>query len=494
MRRSHSQATQQAFAVSTAAVCAAIAVLTLAVYLLTLAPDLYSLDSPELAAAAYRLGIAHAPGYPLYTLSGWLFSHAFPVSNVAYRLNLLSALFASLAVVLTFLVGTRIVARPAIAAAAALTLGFSYYFWADALAAEVYSLDAALFAGMLLAALAWRAQPTPQRAAAVGLLFGLGLATRTTTLLYLPALAAFAWLSGERSARSYAAASAGVAAGLLFYLYLPLRSLAGVHVGPGDYGVDGSLHIGDLASWAGFRDHVTAASFQSDAFAYGPAEILRQAGTFTGQLVASFLLVGVPLGIAGAWRQWRADRTLFLLLAGCAAPVAVFFVNYGAIDKEFMFLPVYVVWALWMAVGLQWGVEAFAASGDGAAALWRTGAAALLLPAVALVVNFGLVSLHGEHRPRNNAQEFLGHVAQGGLVYGPFLDVAPFQYLQEVEGQRPDITLVNSWTVDDGFLLELADANVGLRPFYITEDEPILRARYALAPVGSGFEVRPKRG
>jgi len=494
MSRSRQQATQRAAVAPMALVLGAIALLTAVVYLATLAPDLYSLDSPELAAAAYRLGIAHPPGYPLYTLSGWLFSHAFPIGNVAYRLNVLSALFAVAATLCTYLLASRLTPRPLVAAAGALSLAFSYYFWADALAAEVYTLDAALFAGLLLAAFAWRARPSAAGAATVGLLFGLGLATRTTTLLYLPALAAFAWISGERSPRAWAAAAGGAAFGLLFYLYLPLRSAAGVSVGPGDYGLDGSLRVWDLASWGGFWDHVSAAAFRGDAFAYGPIGLARQTATFAGQLTASFLVVGVPLGIAGAVRQWRTDRALFLLFAGTALPIAVFFIDYGTLDKEFMFLPVYVVWALWAAIGVDWAVEVRAPLRGHGASSWRAGAVALVLPAVALAVNAPLVSLHNEHRPRANALELLSHVPEGAIVYGPFLDIAPFQYLQEVEGQRPDVRLVNSWTVDSAFLLALADANVGVRPLFITQDEPVLHGRFALSRAGAGFEVRPKKG
>ncbi len=492
MRQDRQEATQHAGALAVAAACAVIAVVTGLVYRLTLAPDLYSLDSPELAAAAYRLGIAHPPGYPLYTLSGWLFSHAFPIGNVAFRLNLLSAVFAVVATLLTYLLAARLTRRPVIAAAAALSLAFSYYFWADALTAEVYTLDAALFAGLLLAAAAWRERPSAARAVVVGLALGLGLATRTTTLLYVPALVVFAYASGARSASAWAAATAGVAAGLLFYLYLPLRSAAGVSVGPGDYGLDGSLRVWDLATLGGFWDHVSAAAFRGDVFAYGPAGLLRETATFGGRLTASFLAVGVPLGLAGAVRQWRADRVLFLLFAGTAAPLALFFISYGAIDKEFMFLPAYVVWALWMALGMTWAVDAFA--GTGTVAAWRAGAATLVLPAAALAVNAPLVSLHNEHRPRQAAEAFLARVPQGAVVYGPFLDIAPFQYLQEVEGERPDVRLVNSWTVDSQFLLALADANVGVRPFLITHDEPVLRSRYTLAPAGQGYEVRAKKG
>lgn len=473
----------------------ALAVLALFVYALTLAPDLYSLDSPELAAAAHQLGIAHAPGYPLYTLAGWLFSHAFPFGTVALRMNVLSAVFAAGAVATVYLLCARLVSRPAAAAAAALALAFSYYFWAMSLAAEVYTLDAALYAGVLLAAIAWRRDRTLALAGATGLLLGLGMATRTTTLLAAPALIAFAWASGERSPRAWGAAALGAAAGLAWYAYLPLRSAAGVDVGPGTYALDGSLRVFDLASWSRFWDHVSAAQFRGDAFAYGPPGALREAGTFAAQLAGAFLVIGLPLGIAGAVRLWSRDRGALLLIGGTAAPATLFFINYGTLDKEFMFLPAYVAWAAFLAVGLEWAIDAAVASQPAWEHSLGIAAVALALPALMLAVNAPLVSLRGDHSVRERSEAFLAGVAPGAIVYGSFTDVAPLQYLQEVEGQRTDVRLVNSWTVDDAFLAALADANVGTTPFYVMERDRALASRYALVPVGApgkpaGYEVR----
>jgi hypothetical protein len=470
---------------------AGVVLATMVAYVITLAPDLYSLDSPELSSAGYRLGIAHPPGYPLYTLVAWLFSHAFLVSNAAYRLNLLSAIFAAACCALTYALALRITRRPAIAAAGALALGFSYYFWLDSLAAEVYTLDAALFAGILLSAYLWRERPTAIRAAVVGLTVGLACATRTTSLLYLPALALFAWIAGERSPRAYMAAAGGLAAGLAFYLYLPLRSAAGVNVGPGDYTSDGALHVWNLASVGGFFRHVSATAFRDDAFAYGPADLVRETGTFLARLAGSFLVVGIPLGIAGIVRQWRRDRALVLLIGGTALPVTLFFIDYGAVDKEFMFLPAYVAWALWIVSGLDWAAEALVSAG--LATSVTAAAVAFILPILAVAVNARLVSLHDEHSVRDDSEAFLSNVPQGAIVYGSFLKVAPLQYLQDVEGQRHDVRLVNAWTVKDGFLLELARANAGVRPLYVMQEEPALRGQYQQDCVaGRGCEVRPR--
>jgi len=65
-----------------------------AVYCATAAPGLTGGDSGELICAAAKLGVAHPPGYPLWTLLGHLFT-CLPVGSAAWRLNLLSAMCAA---------------------------------------------------------------------------------------------------------------------------------------------------------------------------------------------------------------------------------------------------------------------------------------------------------------------------------------------------------------------------------------------------------------
>lgn len=72
------------------------------VYLMTLAPTVYVGDSGELIAASYTLGIPHPPGYPLFTILGKIFITFIPIGSIAYRVNLLSAFFASSTVLLLY--------------------------------------------------------------------------------------------------------------------------------------------------------------------------------------------------------------------------------------------------------------------------------------------------------------------------------------------------------------------------------------------------------
>ena len=68
------------------------------IYLFTLAPSVVEIDSGELATVQAKLGIAHPTGYPLFTLIGHLF-YLLPLHlRKIYQLNLLTAVWCSLAV------------------------------------------------------------------------------------------------------------------------------------------------------------------------------------------------------------------------------------------------------------------------------------------------------------------------------------------------------------------------------------------------------------
>ncbi|MEW6104067.1 MAG: DUF2723 domain-containing protein, partial [bacterium] len=64
------------------------------VYLHTLTPTVGFHDSGELITCTWTLGIAHPPGYPLYTLLGKVFITLIPIGNIAFRMNMQSTLFA----------------------------------------------------------------------------------------------------------------------------------------------------------------------------------------------------------------------------------------------------------------------------------------------------------------------------------------------------------------------------------------------------------------
>lgn len=77
-----------------ALIAGALALATLCLYLATLLPDVGAGDIAEFQRAAPTLGLPHPTGYPLYMILGWLWSHLPLGGTMAWRMNLLSAVFA----------------------------------------------------------------------------------------------------------------------------------------------------------------------------------------------------------------------------------------------------------------------------------------------------------------------------------------------------------------------------------------------------------------
>ncbi|MFL5803801.1 MAG: protein O-mannosyl-transferase family [Roseiflexaceae bacterium] len=126
----------------------ALFLLFLAVYTRTAAPSVLSGDSAEFQLAAPLLGVPHPTTYPLYVLLGKLATLLLPFGDLAWRVTLVSAACAALAVALLFLLARRVTGSTGAATVAALALGVAPGLWNAATLAEVYAPLAALLAGL----------------------------------------------------------------------------------------------------------------------------------------------------------------------------------------------------------------------------------------------------------------------------------------------------------------------------------------------------------
>ncbi len=127
-------------------------VATFVLYIRTLTPSLSSGDNGELTTASYFLGVAHAPGYPLYVFLTKIFTYI-PLGNVAWRANLFSAFCAAVAIFFVYMIFVKLLGQnretikgfnPSVHIPAILT---SFMFacadnmWAQAVMAETYALN-----------------------------------------------------------------------------------------------------------------------------------------------------------------------------------------------------------------------------------------------------------------------------------------------------------------------------------------------------------------
>ncbi|XP_069909700.1 protein O-mannosyl-transferase TMEM260 isoform X4 [Oryctolagus cuniculus] len=203
-----------------------------ALFARTLPPSVPGGDSGELITAAHELGVAHPPGYPLFTLASKLAITLCPFGSVAYRVNLLCGLFGAVAASLLFDTVFRLSGSRAGGILAAGVFSFSRLTWQWSIAAEVFSLNN-LFVGLLMALTvhfeeAATAEERSKIAKIGAFCCGLSLCNQHTIVLYV--LCIIPWIlfrllkKKELSLGCLLKLSACFSAGLLPYVYLPVSS------------------------------------------------------------------------------------------------------------------------------------------------------------------------------------------------------------------------------------------------------------------------------
>ncbi|MDD2707066.1 MAG: DUF2723 domain-containing protein [Verrucomicrobiae bacterium] len=182
---------------------------TFAVYLFTLAPSVSLEDSGEFLTASYHLGVPHPPGYPIWTISSYLFAHLIPYGEIAWRVNLMSAFYGALAAGILSLLTSKLAVRlwnleqfkdfdlgivsreslvQAVSVVAGLVFAFTDTMWAQAVITEVYSMNSFFFTLLCLLTLRWFDSPGQWRwPSLISLFVGIGITNHQTILVAAPA-------------------------------------------------------------------------------------------------------------------------------------------------------------------------------------------------------------------------------------------------------------------------------------------------------------------
>jgi hypothetical protein len=480
-----------------------------ALYGVTCAPSVLFGDGGEFQFVPYILGIAHPTGYPLYVLLGWAWGHLLPLGDVAYRMNLFSAVTAALAVGCSYPLARRAVlaAAPRLpltavrlaAITASLTFALGTTFWSQAVIAEVYALNALFVVVTLLLWLRFLEAPERRRRGlALAVVYGLSLAHHRTILLLLPGMALHAWVvwraGGLRAWRwrDLSAMLVAAAVPLALYLYLPLRA---PHVPYATLPLSErqTLVLYDN-SLGGLLDHVTAAVFTGNlrlsADAAGTAATWGERLAMVGELLRGQVgLVGIALALLGLGRLAIGRAWGFLTLTVAAYLAGVLFnLVYAIGDVAVLFIPSYLCVALWVGGGVAALVEAVAwiirrpglhVSRLAAA----TAALSLLLPAALGVNHWPRVDQSANRTAEAMWRPILARPAPSGavLVTNDRDEMMPLWYYQYVEGQRADVLGLFPGIVAEPAWADLGGVVDGAlasgRPVYLIKPMPGLEVK-----------------
>ena len=444
-----------------AAALAAAVIGPLALYAATLPRTVVLEDDGLFLMAGVHLGVAHPPGYPLYTLIVHLFTR-WPLGDPAVLGHLSSAVAGALACGAVYACARLLRAAPAPALTAAWLFGVSEQFWAQAIIAEVYTLNALLFFAAYALVLLGARDPRrgwPLWCAAVAWGAGLAnhwplmvLATPGLVLALLPAWRAvlprlprllgaalvtaalpygwMVWLSQQAPLVSFYGA---IDTWSEFWFYIGRQGYSGVDVSPSAGWSDRAAFLGWFAA-----DLVRQTTLPGAALALvGLATLARRGGLAAVAAAGSGVVAGL------------GNSVVLILLLGFD-----FDVLRVAVFRPYPLI-CYGVAALWLAVGMQWLLDrapgrAAARRPAGAAGLLRAprlGAAATALAGAAMVAASASAGWPANDR---SGSDFAEHYAETvfdllppDAVLFSYGDAAvgPLGYYRYVEERRPDVAL-----------------------------------------------------
>lgn len=478
------------------------------IYGRTVTPGLLPGDGGEFQTLTYLLGSTHPTGYPTYLALSRLFTFL-PLSDLAYRVNLFSALMGALTAAGVYLCGRVLTGYRATAASVALALIVSPTLWSQALIAEVYTTGATFLTAILLALLWWDRTDQKWALFTAGLMGGMSLGVHMSVALLAPAVLIFLLLHWRRGWSMWKTALLGALSGLaltvLLFLLIdgnnptasyfnsviePSQSAWGYETGQ----IDGPLeHL--LFGWQGRQFHYLMFD--------NVAKVMpRQAADYWGNLVNELAMPLIVLSAVGAlWLLLRRTRAAILLLGALFIQLFYFF-NYEIWDLYVFYIPSYILLALLAAAGLgalieiaNWGLSKLSSGRRKSAAALDVVLAILLLAfAVWPILQprleglaAGQVAFEFDEYPEYNenikliAAATVADLPWNGIVFTDWDMMWPYYYTAHLESDRTDLMFIETYPADDqeelaNSLMEFVIANLGQRPMLFTQHVPQLEA------------------
>jgi hypothetical protein len=439
-------------------------------YAWTAAPGVTMHDSGELITSAHVLGIGHPPGAPTWVLLAKLFTFI-PVGSIAYRVHLMSGFFAAATCCLVYLFSLMLISqrglapRPAhhlVAVLASALLAQSPALWMKATQAELCSLNVFFMMLILMLLVKWNRQPAEApgqgaRLLLIAALFGLGMGNFMALSCYIP-IVLITVLRHDRGILKKGRLLCGLAAsglaGLLIYLYLPIRSR-----------VNPAIDWGNPETFHHFRIVFSPKRWGELTWSDHSSEFIQRwldSISLHGELGLPALVL-IVLGLAALFKKERSTAwmmTGFFFVYGIWMMMLqalsldlnrdLYYIKWYGITE--FHIPLYTVAAPLIAVGaadtldyLRPRLESFKLTGLPA---WLCGSlASIVLIALPGIPHYKACNLRHYTQPGILAEEILETCSTNSWLFSPGDDPQfAIAYTKFVEGVREDVALMTPRT------------------------------------------------
>lgn len=488
-------------------------------------------DGGDFVSASRSFGVPHPTGYPTYVLLLRVFSDVVAVGSHAFRANLFSVFTGAFTVPLIYVVASRLIRTVsahevggvgsvrASAVVAALAFGSSRLFWTQNTITEVYSLNA-LFGAVLLVLTLGVIQEVRSGGTAIrnrvllALLLGIGLGNHTT--LGLAATPFGIWVLWAvwqrerwRGVLDWRPAVALVV-GLSIYVYAPIAASAGPII---NWGSPNSLE--------GFRWMASATLYQPYAFGIESEFISNRISKTAELLFTQYTIVGTVIGIAGLTTMWSYSREFVYASVSSVVAVALYSVAYSTADSFIYLILVFMVFSLWLGVGIALLGTQIRRLAARTARFSRYQmpvhiavlvAVSLMIPIWSVATGWDEINISNQREPAEFAERSIA-VATGGVLLVEEPELFAFVYQAQVADPGLDVMVVGpvmlqfDWYWESlvkyygdrmpaekpvGFVDRLGAVvaqNLGLVPIYAVTDDRYYYDQFNMVPVGDLFMI-----
>jgi tetratricopeptide (TPR) repeat protein len=451
-----------------------VAALPFAVYAAGACRTAYVGDSGDLLTAIAVLGIPHPSGYPLYVLLAKLWSLVFFFLPLPWSVSLFSAACAAAAAGVLYRTARESGAGGLASAGAAWLLAFSPSYWAEANIQRVYALNALFLALALFFALRWQRDRRDRDLIACAFVCGLGASNHLEMGVAGIAIGIFVLVTDLgilKRRRVVAGCVLAGAAGLLPYLYLPLRARA-----------HPLLDWGHPVTPSNFFQVVLRSDFWGRAWIRGPEDLAPIAADYGRGLLTESAWIGAVLAlvavVAARRKGWPVLLPLLVMIAN-----AVTMALHGSRSDLFIWHRYYVPSYLALALMAAWGWQALSER-----VRPHVAALALLAP-----LTLAIGGWRANDRSRYAIGEDYSRTLLRTLPPGAHLIASDdnilfiLMYLNLGEGLRPDVDLILEGV--GGANLAPLSFNPDTDPVFTTHHPNWKVPQLEAVPVGMAFRI-----
>lgn len=198
------------------------------VYLNNLSRSVYGGDVGDLISAAYVGGVAHPPGYPLFTLFGFLLTRISFGQTPAFLVGLISVFSSTFGVLIFYLIVHKLTKNFVVSIVSTSILAFSFLFWFYTEIAEVFALNNFFAILLIYLAILLRKRKDLRILLLFFLVLGISLTNHHTIIFIFPSLLIIIFQTlfkmVKKSPKVLLFCFLTFILGFSFYLYVPIAS------------------------------------------------------------------------------------------------------------------------------------------------------------------------------------------------------------------------------------------------------------------------------